>query len=132
IEVRGNGPFVTQPITIGNRALTIRARDGFRPVINLTAAPITQTEPPYQTSLETVAPLVLEGLEFRLLVPHQSKVFHNVVVAATALRIANCRFLVTSGWCLHSDPINRSPSPIWEVRNCEFLCSGDSSVALLD
>ena len=35
IEVRGNGPFVTEPIKIAARLLTIRAGEGFRPVIRL-------------------------------------------------------------------------------------------------
>ena len=35
IEIRGNGPFVSEPITISESALTIRAGEGFRPVIKL-------------------------------------------------------------------------------------------------
>ena len=130
IEIRGNGPFVTKPIRI-NIALTIRAGDGFRPVIDLTAAPITQTEPHYQNCLETVAPLVLEGLEFRLLVPYQGKIYHSAVMAAAALRIDNCRFLTTNATCFRSHVEIFSPLSIWEVRNCEFLSSGDN-VALLE
>src|SRR6185369_7933420 len=33
IEVRGNGPFVSEPIQINARTLTIRAASGYRPVI---------------------------------------------------------------------------------------------------
>src|SRR5262245_19278333 len=51
IEIRGNGPFVSQPINIARTALTIRAGQGFRPVIKL--------------MLQTDAPLVLEGLELQ-------------------------------------------------------------------
>ena len=37
IEIRGNGPFVSEPINLGNQALTIRAGEGFRPVIRLSS-----------------------------------------------------------------------------------------------
>src|SRR4030095_16533154 len=35
IEIRGNGPFVSEPLRIGKQALAIRAGEGFRPVIKL-------------------------------------------------------------------------------------------------
>src|SRR5262249_51332402 len=60
IEVRGNGPFVTEPIKI-NSALTIRAGEGFRPRIQL-------SELAYQKGfhlLQTNAALVLEGLHLQ-------------------------------------------------------------------
>ena len=65
IEVRGNGPFVTEPIHIGDRALVIRAGTGFRPVIELSASGIQADEP----LLDTRARLVLEGLELRRMGP---------------------------------------------------------------
>jgi len=36
IEVRGDGPFASEPIHIHKTALTIRAGAGFRPVIQVT------------------------------------------------------------------------------------------------
>jgi hypothetical protein len=130
IEIRGNGPFVIEPIRVAS-ARTIRAGAGFRPVIELAPAPITQTEPTHRVGLETVAPLVLEGLEFRLLVPSHGKVAHTVVVAAAALRIANCRFLTTNAICVRCSTEIVSPLSTWDIRNCEFLCSGEGAAAFL-
>ena len=56
IEIRGNGPFVTEPITLRN-ALTMRAGEGFQPTLQLDprrAGPLLTTE----------GSLVLEGIEF--------------------------------------------------------------------
>src|SRR5262249_48046979 len=61
IEIRGNGPFVTEPVSIGARVLVIRAGAGFRPVIELSAAGSQAALP----LLESRARLVLEGLELR-------------------------------------------------------------------
>ena len=60
IEIRGNGPFVSPPVDLGERALTIRAGAGYRPVLRFVpgVAPDDQL-------LRTSAPLVLEGLEIR-------------------------------------------------------------------
>src|SRR5262245_14743002 len=59
IEVRGNGPFVTQPINIQRTALTIRAGAGFSPVIS--ADPEVQGD----VLLRSQSLLVLEGLDLR-------------------------------------------------------------------
>ena len=59
IEVRGNGPFVSQPVNIQGTALTIRAGEGFRPVIKLSPEALQQDD----ALLTTNAALVLEGLE---------------------------------------------------------------------
>src|SRR5262249_53201385 len=53
LEVRGNGPFLTNRIVISRRALAIRAGKGFLPVLQ------------FADNLQTDAPLVLEGLEFQ-------------------------------------------------------------------
>ncbi len=58
IEVRGNGPFVCEPIVLYT-SLTLRAGVGYRPVLRLsrTAAEASGT------LLTTDAPLTVEGLE---------------------------------------------------------------------
>src|SRR4029434_9507967 len=57
IEIRGNGPFVTEPVNIGDKALVIRAGMGFRPVIELSPAGLQAGA----HLLATDAHLVLEG-----------------------------------------------------------------------
>jgi hypothetical protein len=106
IEIRGYGPFVSQPINIGRTALTIRAGQGFRPVIKL--------------RLRTYAPLVLEGLELQAgLEPPPDQRYWIVEALGSSLHVANCRFLADLpgvGYCI----VAYSPSCF--VRNCEFLC----------
>jgi hypothetical protein len=114
IEIRGNGPFVTEPITISS-ALTIRAGDGFRPVIRL--------NPEFHARanlLVSDSPLVLEGLEFQRTAPEKYEVpWLSFVWGSKALHVANCRFLLRSGQitvCIHAS------QDICALRNCEFLC----------
>jgi hypothetical protein len=103
IEVRGNGPFVNNPIKIGRTALTIRAGAGFRPVIKSSSGRIEKA-----SLLTTNAALVLEGLDFQAVIPEE-----NIIQSYNApLRAANCRF--DGGiWTTHL--------PVCEFRNCEFL-----------
>ncbi|MFO0848279.1 MAG: serine/threonine-protein kinase [Gemmataceae bacterium] len=61
IEIRGNGPFAARPIQIRNRALTIRAATGFRPIVLWTR----DESDKYLDLLNTNSDLVLEGLELR-------------------------------------------------------------------
>jgi hypothetical protein len=116
IEVRGKGPFLTQPITI-NRTLTVRAGQGFRPVIEL-----TPERAETQSSLITThAPFVLEGLEFKARAPkHLSpQVIRDVVVSHGApLYVANCRFVAPN-----QDVISAHVPLYLSARNCEFLSS---------
>jgi hypothetical protein len=110
IEIRGNGPFVSKPVKIDGTRLTIRAAQGFRPVIKgRTNAPLVRTD----------APLVLEGLELQVLgqepPPDQ---LYGLVEWGSSLHVANCRFLadLTPGsFCLRAGARSF-------VRNCEFLC----------
>jgi formylglycine-generating enzyme required for sulfatase activity len=57
IEIRGDGPFVCEPIDL-KKALAIRAAGGFRPHLKYQPGDPKFTEP----LLKTRAPLVLEGL----------------------------------------------------------------------
>jgi hypothetical protein len=60
IEVRGNGPFIVEPIQF-RYALTIRAGTGFRPVFTVNP----QSEFPTGAVMVANGPLRLEGLEIR-------------------------------------------------------------------
>src|SRR5262249_40415533 len=103
IEVRGNGPFVSNPIKIGRTALTIRAAAGFRPVIKPSSGRIEKAP-----LLATNAALVLEGLDFDAAFPEENTLQSNYA----PLRAANCRF---------EGGIWTTQSPVCEFRNCEFL-----------
>src|SRR6185436_13877678 len=92
IEVRGNGPFDTSPIDIGNQSLTIRAADGFRPVIKLSPEG-AQT---FDAMLHSAGLLTIEGLEFQRL--GQKKWTEGmgntprILWSEGTLHAANCRF----------------------------------------
>jgi hypothetical protein len=126
IEIRGNGPFVSEPINIQRTALTIRAGEGFRPVIKLKAQSWEPGGAIWTATLRTNAPLVLEGLELhRLDPPAKTEVFtHFVFSSGAPLHVANCRFLTP-----HQNCIWLVGSPFCVVRNCELLNSDAFALA---
>src|SRR5262245_62905052 len=90
IEVRGNGPFICDGVTIGN-PLVIRAGEGYKPSIALSKASADKNSP----LLIAAAPLVLEGLELRRVGgagrPEDGYPFLLVAWEGGNLRVANCR-----------------------------------------
>jgi hypothetical protein len=115
IEIRGNGPFVTHPVRIHGRALTVRAAEGFRPVLRLS----TEGTAAFANLFETNAPLTLEGLELQIFGATGQGLARAIQSRGAPLFVAHCRFLVKgeaagiSGW-----------SPVFELRHCEMYCSG--------
>src|SRR5262249_25586961 len=113
IEIRGNGPFITEPIFPGNLSLVIRAGTGFRPVILLGTHDLP--------ILDTRGKRVLEGLEF------QRFDRGNVLVKCLDAPVfaVNCRFIASGvPWsaCI------AAYAPRWSVRNCEFICPGSIAI----
>ena len=84
IEIRGNGPFVTDPIDI-RHPLAIRAASGFRPVI---VGNPTHDFKDRQAILLSLSSLVLEGLDIEDQVG-----LRCIVFTSGTLRMANCRIL---------------------------------------
>ena len=112
IEVRGNGSFVVDPIVI-SRALTIRAADGYRPVISLDP----EKDESSLTLLSATAPLVLEGLVI-LRTTRFIKVKPKAIVQSlSSLRMANCRLISTAN---HNGLWSTGPIVL---RHCEFLAA---------
>lgn len=90
IEIRGNGPFVIDPIQVNN-ALTIRSGAGCSPV--LIAA--SREEYPSGNIILAFGPLRLEGLEIR-----GPTTAYRIVDARGPLWVANCRFVLDGGICI--------------------------------
>jgi serine/threonine protein kinase len=112
IEIHGNGPFVSVPITIINQALTIRAGPGFRPVIR------RMENPPSDTPLlQTNAHLLLEGLEFQMPDFKDVQPRHLIVCRGDSIQAAHCRFVIPGV----GSAIIAGDSPLATARNCEFL-----------
>jgi hypothetical protein len=94
IEVRGNGPFVSEPVDV-RQSLVIRAGAGYVPSIALSPALAKRNFP----LLNTSAPLVLEGLELRFVggTPEivEGRWAPMLLVAdhRGSLHIANCRLI---------------------------------------
>jgi len=123
IEIRGNGPFVTEPVRC-NHALTIRAAKGFQPVIKLSPAAVQARS----NLLESQAPLVLEGLVLQLMaeIPDDRQdPWQEIVRARAPLYMANCRLLMKQRW----GRVMTSQGPICDLRNCEIFCSASLGTA---
>src|SRR5262245_60957746 len=116
IEIRSNGPLISQPIIIRQTALTIRAGDGYAPVIRLSPEAVEGK----LALITTDSPLVLEGLELAPPEPEQSTAPIYSVVQSVQLRAVNCRFRAY---------VMAYAAPGCEFRNCEFL-SHKSAVGL--
>jgi serine/threonine protein kinase/tetratricopeptide (TPR) repeat protein len=119
IEIRGNGPLETAPLRLKSRCV-IRAGQGFRPVIKVVVPESSGAGLP--RSLETPAPLVLEGLEFQVAGPDPQRALVAVnAIGPGSIHIANCRF---SGCQLIAQHLS-----VCQVRNCLVL---DGVISLLD
>lgn len=126
IEIRGDGPFVSEAINIQSTAVTIRAGERFRPVLRFETQSWEEASGIFTACIKTNAPLVLEGLEFgRLNPPPKVENFKFFVCSSKApLHVANCRFLTPHETC-----IQVVRSPLCVVRNCELLNGDASSVS---
>ena len=92
IEVRGNGPFLTKPISLRRKALAIRAGRGFRPHL------LCQPDDPKVNAplLATGAPLLLEGLELQRVGNPKTEDNTGITVLTSKqapLHISHCRFI---------------------------------------
>jgi WD40 repeat protein len=119
IEVRGSGPFLTQPITIKDKALTIRAGVGFWPLIVLDPH---RTYAPTRL-ISTNAPLALEGLELqRALVKPPANLDALIETTGDSLRMAHCRLLA------YGSETIRCQAASCELKAC--LCLADNAPAV--
>jgi hypothetical protein len=119
IEVRGNGPFVSDGVAVAT-PLVIRAGEGYKPSITLTEATAARNTPLLMTS----APLVLEGLELRRFggagVVGDSHPFILIAWQGGILHVANCRLILETG-SSHAGLGVYSAAPVCVLRNCEYL-----------
>jgi serine/threonine protein kinase len=131
IEVRGDGPFVTDPLLIDER-LTIRAADGFRPVFRLSPEATDNAKP----LIENKAPLVLEGLELQVVNARswvsETPTERILLTSGAPLYAANCRFIVTrKGSEQHAlTCVQLLDCPACELRNCLLLQKEEGAVLL--
>ncbi|HEY7310532.1 MAG TPA: serine/threonine-protein kinase [Gemmataceae bacterium] len=115
IEVRGDGPYACEPITLAGKALTIRAGKGCQPVVQPKDGKLADP------MLETDAPLVLEGLTLQCWEPRQAKEGHPernslLLLWKAPLHAAHCRFRAKTS-CV---AVWASESPVCDLRHCEI------------
>ena len=134
IEIRGDGPFITDPIEIRGYPLTIRAAQGFQPVIRLSEAGASTNKP----MLYSDSALVVEGIEFHRL--NQSSEYTDVHISegraptvvegyGSMLQVSNCLFRVGSGplqVCVYTHMSHTRAS----VLNCAFVIDDGESFAV--
>jgi hypothetical protein len=89
IEIRSDGPFLTGPIALREKKMTIRAGEGYRPVISLDAAFLEANE----ALITSDSVLVLEGLDLRS--DSKAPGGHLIHVQGLSLVVQNCRLLTT-------------------------------------
>jgi serine/threonine protein kinase len=128
IEIKANGPFELEPVTLGDKALTIRAATGVLPKFI--------SRPEAKSVLTTDAALVLEGLEFqagesrpafRPAIPGQEGSL--VRSRGAPLCVANCRFQTPfRRWSAIGSGVVVDDSPDVELRNCELYIRGGCGI----
>jgi hypothetical protein len=89
IEIRGDGPFETEPIAPGEKALTIRAGAGCRPVLRLAPTHFKTGK----ALLTNYGPLTLEGLELHRLEAGEAWRPGPVLMVYGPLRLANSKLV---------------------------------------
>jgi hypothetical protein len=126
VEIRGNGPYLVEPIHVGDRALILRAGQGFRPTL--------QSRSKFEALLTSNGPLVLEGIEFVRRsaegAPGEKPFACLIHSRESVLHVANCRFVENRGSpssCVIADGTNRAA-----FRNSEFLHREGGSGILLN
>jgi len=121
IEIRGNGPFLTEPIRI-KHPLSIRAGERFFPVIVADSTVSLEWEVPL---IDARATLALEGIEIRADSGQHTGKVGILVKAHDAVRMTNCRLeMACSGGCVHA-------SAGLELRNCFLRDTADQGHAIL-
>jgi hypothetical protein len=94
IAIRGDGPFRIGKAGVRiDRALTIRAATGYRPVLQMVSTEAGEERSKYL--IEARAPLTLEGLTFDRTGPHEARSMSMaaLIVWGAPLRMSNCRLL---------------------------------------
>jgi hypothetical protein len=120
IEIRGNGPFVTDALNLGPKALTIRAGSGFVPVIRPSPAAFKAEV----HLLRSDGSLTLEGLELHHEgIPGRSSGF--IGANSVALYLTNCKLVINPGegsltWVVEATDPRRG-----QMRNCLVVAPGN-------
>jgi len=127
VEVRGDGPFQSGPIDLGEKAITLRAAAGRRPQITLADNRDGSID---AVLIKTAGRLRLEGIEFhRGTARKPGQVAGRapdaiLLVRSAPLEVINCRFTTTGPAVgILAQQVSRC-----QVSNSEFVCLRGSAV----
>src|SRR5262249_50849567 len=128
IEIHGNGPFITDPLELGSKVLTIRAGAGYAPVIKPSPAAVKADGALLRVKNGA---LTLEGLELHHEgSPEKSErgiIERGIIGAhATTLCMTNCKLVVNPGTPGHCWAIIGMGSPRGHIRNCLIVSPGNA------
>jgi serine/threonine-protein kinase len=126
IEVNGDGPFRTAPITTGGKPLTIRAAVGSRPMLVMESPAGGSSEPWIQADDD----LRLEGLEIHWtmdmgLARSEAEMMARCVVASTRGRLALAHCRIVAGRL--NGCVGASCRDV-ELSNCHFVADNGMGV----
>jgi serine/threonine-protein kinase len=113
VTLHGDGPFVTEPVAVTGKALTLRAAPGSHPVLTFAAPPTA-----WQALLTSDRPLALEGVELRR--GPGGGPGHLLYVTGASLRLTGCRVTAEG----HSAPVVARGGGRVEIRDCQFRVGG--------
>jgi hypothetical protein len=131
IEIRGNGPFaIGRRIDIGLRALTLRAGEAFRPVLQARLK-TEKTRTGILSLFTTQARLTLEGLEMSVQTepPEESAQLACAVCQDAPLYMANCTIRMNVGSRGFGAAVYLLGSPACVVRGCAFISPSCTAIA---
>jgi hypothetical protein len=118
VEIRGNGPYLVEAIQVDDRALILRAGQGFRPKL--------QSSSKFEALLTSNGPLVLEGIEFGRRsaegAPGEKPFASLINSRESVLHVANCRFIEKPGE--PSSSVHSYRCARVAFRNSDFLHLG--------
>jgi hypothetical protein len=113
ITIHGDGPFITDPVILPAKALTIRAAPGSHPVLTFATPPAE-----WKALLTSDRPLALEGIELRR--GPGGAPAHLLYATGGSLRLTGCRVTAEG----HSAPVVARGVGRIEFRDCQFLAGG--------
>jgi len=117
IEIRGNGPFVTDLVDF-QHTLAIRAAEGFRPVVQANPKATLSHNRPLLLSRDL---LVLEGLDIKTSPGQSVSVAPRLLTSRGGIRATNCRLFLCPD---HPGGPLLAPLGNVDLRNCFLLGGG--------
>jgi serine/threonine-protein kinase len=113
VTIYGDGPFISDPVSVSGKTLTLRAAPGSHPALTFATHPAA-----WQALLTTDRPLTLEGIELRW--GPGGGPAHLLYATGESLRLSGCRVIAEG----HSAPVVARGAGRVELRDCRLTAGG--------